>query len=333
MSATVIDAAWIRAELHRTGKTQRELAEAMGIDGSNVSRLLDGQRELKSREIPIIRAFFEGPAGRRTTPLKLRRYQPEGDASPEEQGFIDRLRYAIRSANVSIVDLAKASGIRPEAIIALVEGRDSRTLHSRDIISRKQMADFIQHLGVETDWLEKGDRISTIRPTRNNKLTMSVRLPSYETIVKRRVRARQAVDASSEAGDYGFKAIPTYRAPVRQQDGSFLLDSNIAEYRVCPPQLLRVLGAYALFIPDDSLAPRYRSGEVIYLNPARPAQVGDYALIQLRAPADRQTAVIAEIVGIDSSRIQLKAPNGNTVFYLERANIGEIHRIILCSVE
>jgi transcriptional regulator with XRE-family HTH domain len=333
MTATLIDAAWIRAELHRTGKTQRELAEAMGIDGSNVSRLLDGQRELKTREIPIITAFFKGTAANKSTPLKLRRYKPEGYTSPEEQGFIDRLRYAIRISNVSVVDLASASRIRPEAVIALVEGTDSRARHSKDRISNDQMKDFIRHLGVEPDWLKKGDRISKISPTRYNKLTTSIRLPSYETIVKKRVRARQAVDASSEARDSGFKTIPTYRAPLRQPDGSFLLDSNVAEFRICPPQLLAAVGAYALFIPDESLAPRYRSGEVIYLNPARPAQIGDYALIQLRAPADRQAVVIAEIVGIDISRIQLKAPNGNAVVFLERENIKEIHRIILSSVE
>lgn len=63
MSEPWIDAEWIRGQLSRTGKTQRALAQALGLDPSSVSRLLDGARHLKAHEMPKIVRFFEAPPG------------------------------------------------------------------------------------------------------------------------------------------------------------------------------------------------------------------------------------------------------------------------------
>ena len=44
----------IREGLSRPGKTQKGLAAALGLDNSQVSRLLAGKRNLRANEIPII---------------------------------------------------------------------------------------------------------------------------------------------------------------------------------------------------------------------------------------------------------------------------------------
>jgi transcriptional regulator with XRE-family HTH domain len=48
----------ISAALQRMGKTQAELADYMGWSESTASRLLNGKRQLKAREIHKIRLFF-----------------------------------------------------------------------------------------------------------------------------------------------------------------------------------------------------------------------------------------------------------------------------------
>lgn len=55
----LIDGEWIRTRLRNAGKTQRQLAAALGFDASGVSRLLDGRRKLRADELARIRAFFE----------------------------------------------------------------------------------------------------------------------------------------------------------------------------------------------------------------------------------------------------------------------------------
>ncbi|MDE2578679.1 MAG: 3,4-dihydroxy-2-butanone-4-phosphate synthase [Hyphomicrobiales bacterium] len=59
---TILD--WIRQRLGDPGKTQAGLAEALGVDRAQITRLLQGRRELKLREIRLISTYFgaEPPA-------------------------------------------------------------------------------------------------------------------------------------------------------------------------------------------------------------------------------------------------------------------------------
>src|SRR3546814_14503795 len=56
-----MDIDWIRRGLERTGKTQRGLARALGIDPSAVSRPLDGKRQPKAAEMAKVAAYLETP--------------------------------------------------------------------------------------------------------------------------------------------------------------------------------------------------------------------------------------------------------------------------------
>jgi phage repressor protein C with HTH and peptisase S24 domain len=55
------DLDWIRDGLRKPGKTQKGLAEALGIDASQVTRLLKGERQLKVAELPRIAGYLEEP--------------------------------------------------------------------------------------------------------------------------------------------------------------------------------------------------------------------------------------------------------------------------------
>lgn len=61
----------IREGLSRPGKTQRGLAAALGVDNSQISRLLTGKRALRAHEVPLILAYLESngppPEGRSRT--------------------------------------------------------------------------------------------------------------------------------------------------------------------------------------------------------------------------------------------------------------------------
>jgi hypothetical protein len=54
--------------LKKPGKSKKGLAEALGRQPSAVTALLHGEREIKAREVPIIRAYLELD-GERTVPL------------------------------------------------------------------------------------------------------------------------------------------------------------------------------------------------------------------------------------------------------------------------
>jgi phage repressor protein C with HTH and peptisase S24 domain len=51
----------VRKGLARSGKTQHGLAKALGVDDAAITRMLQGKREIKARELPTIRAYLEMP--------------------------------------------------------------------------------------------------------------------------------------------------------------------------------------------------------------------------------------------------------------------------------
>jgi len=71
---------WIREGLKSAGKTQKELAEFIGLDGSAVTRIMSGERQLKANEAEKIRAFLgqaESAAGQKPAA------QPPSDIRPD----------------------------------------------------------------------------------------------------------------------------------------------------------------------------------------------------------------------------------------------------------
>jgi hypothetical protein len=58
----------IEEGLKKPGKSKKGLAQALGRQPSAVTALLHGEREIKAREVPIIRAYLELD-GERTVPL------------------------------------------------------------------------------------------------------------------------------------------------------------------------------------------------------------------------------------------------------------------------
>ena len=97
-------AAWIAVGLKETGKTQRGLAQALGVDPATINRVLKGKRRLRVDEIE--------PAARYLGIAPPRGYSFE--RSPASHDYID-LPAELRS-----VVLARAMdlGIAPEEFLA-----------------------------------------------------------------------------------------------------------------------------------------------------------------------------------------------------------------------
>lgn len=82
-------------------------------------------------------------------------------------------------------------------------------------------------------------------------------------------------------------------------------------------------GQYALFVPDDSNAPRYMSGEVVICDPLKPASANAFARITM---TDGRS-LIRRIKSITSSEVILESLTGENRT-IPREEIGTIHKII-----
>jgi hypothetical protein len=242
-----VDAEWIRNRLRSTGMTQRALAQALELDPSAVSRLLDGSRQLKGQEIPKVIDFFQASSS------------------------------------------APATGQSDSPGVQIDSPRPSRT------------------------WETFGGQ----HPSRSGR-------PSSGP------RAKQVGQ------------MPTYGLLPAKTGGFYALDALPTEYRPSPPQLAGVNDAFALFVPDEKLSPRYRMGEVIYVHPNKPPIVGSYVVIRLRPP--ERSVAIGEILNVDETKLELRLgaePSGNRAprsgpansLTLRRDEIASIGPIVVAAVD
>lgn len=63
--------------------------------------------------------------------------------------------------------------------------------------------------------------------------------------------------------------------------GAFKLGSDPVDWVRRPPALMRNKDAYALYVENTSMEPQYFAGDLIFVNPTRPARIGDIVVVQV----------------------------------------------------
>lgn len=103
-------------------------------------------------------------------------------------------------------------------------------------------------------------------------------------------------DHRSAPSDPAFA--PLFRA-LTNGDGFWRLDrQSIIERKPRSPQLSGVRDAFGFYAPDNAMAPRFKIGEVAWINPARPVAPGDDALL-MRTAQDNDTVFLCELGAIE----------------------------------
>lgn len=97
-----------------------------------------------------------------------------------------------------------------------------------------------------------------------------------------------------------------------------------------PPALAGAAQAYAIYVAGDSMEPRYFAGELVYINPGRPVEVGSFVLVQLR-PADGDPtpkAVLKRLVRRSATKLQLEQFNPRKTIEFKTADVVSVHRVV-----
>ncbi|MBN2751133.1 MAG: hypothetical protein JXQ84_00340 [Rhodospirillaceae bacterium] len=106
--------------------------------------------------------------------------------------------------------------------------------------------------------------------------------------------------------------VPVFRAnsipdsPSNATKGTLLLEETAVEYVNRPTGLRNAQGVYAFFITDDGMAPRFETGELVYVSSERPPRVGDYVLAVFRLSPDSQDqSCVARLSARDERTVTL----------------------------
>ena len=88
--------------------------------------------------------------------------------------------------------------------------------------------------------------------------------------------------------------------------------------------------SYALYVVGDSQSPRFDPGDLIYVNPRRPAAPGDDVVVQLRdeLTGEVATALIKRLVRRTASTVTLRQFNPPRDFDVRASLVHAIHRVM-----
>jgi phage repressor protein C with HTH and peptisase S24 domain len=87
-------------------------------------------------------------------------------------------------------------------------------------------------------------------------------------------------------------------------------DDDCIEWTFAAPGLDKAQGIYAAYVPGGEMMPRYRPGEMVWINPNKPVKQGDDVLVKLKdGKSRRMIGIIREFVAWEEQAVLLKMYN------------------------
>ncbi|BAM87641.1 hypothetical protein S58_16330 [Bradyrhizobium oligotrophicum S58] len=117
-----------------------------------------------------------------------------------------------------------------------------------------------------------------------------------------------------------MKSITLYQTGLTDPDGFFALNDS----RRAPFVMPLSNDVYCIAVPDDTMAPRFRVGEVVIVNPNKQVGHGGFAVVH---QTDGRVA-IREVVTISIDKITVRMLGDGTVVDLPRSQVKALDRII-----
>lgn len=105
--------------------------------------------------------------------------------------------------------------------------------------------------------------------------------------------------------------VPIRGTAVGGNAGDFSLNGEIVDYARRPPGILRNSQVFCVFLRGDSMEPRLEPGDLLYVNPARPAKPGDDVLVEMlpTEPGEPGHAYIKRLEGQTPTKLIVRQFN------------------------
>jgi len=232
----------------------------------------------------------------------------------------EKLTERAAELGVSQTDLANKVGIAQPSISELFAGNVASPRKWREIAKELQIPeDEMRALMIEAG-RESGKTTRLPRIFKAADVTDLIVMPNAHV-------DPSPIPSSSRPG----KLLPVLGEAVGGVDGRYLFNGTVLDYVACPPSLENVTGAYAVYVSGESMSPRYRPGEVVWVHPHKPARRGDDVIVQIH-PDEEGVApygFIKEFVGWAGSSLTLRQYNPESQIKFDRADVVSVHPIVL----
>lgn len=126
---------------------------------------------------------------------------------------------------------------------------------------------------------------------------------------------------------FGRKDLPVYASAQGGPDG-MLVSYEPIEWVQRPERLVGVPDAFAMYVVNDSMEPKYRQGDLLLIHPTRPVRRGDSVLLIKLSENQEHSAFIKELVSMDADKVTFKQYNPAKTFKIERRQVQGLHLVI-----
>lgn len=214
------------------------------------------------------------------------------------QGIGKRITEARRKARFTQGALAKLIGVSDAAV--------SQWETEKHQPKRQMMANLAQALGVTVQWLENGND----NPSPQNGHNAPMRSEALQPFTR-----DLPVLGAARGGQFG--------------SGQFVDNGTFFEMVQRPATLSNVANAYAVYIVDDSMAPRYWPGEMAAVNPNKPVLPGSYVCLQIETEDGEMDYLIKRLVRRSGGQVRVEQHNPQKEFDIDAKTVRAMHEIVV----
>jgi phage repressor protein C with HTH and peptisase S24 domain len=203
-----------------------------------------------------------------------------------------------------------------------------REFREREGLSMQALADRIGTTAPQINKLEKGERRLTIDWI--SRLATGLGVEPRDLLVPSDPPAARPAAGDVALPGPALPAIdPQDMIPVRSaarggMDQEMFLQDGPIDYARRPHTLARVSDAYAIYMVGDSMAPRFRQGQTLHVNPFRPPQPGAGVVVTKTNDA----VLIKEFVRRSETTLHLRQYNPAQPIDVPLADVRDVHTVV-----
>jgi phage repressor protein C with HTH and peptisase S24 domain/DNA-binding XRE family transcriptional regulator len=160
--------------------------------------------------------------------------------------------------------------------------------------------------------------------------TMQRVTPAVREILNARTPVRNDTIRVGESPNIGARDVPVWGQAVGGSDGVYEFNGEELGWEMRPPILAGVKNAYAVYVDGESMFPRYKPGETVWINPNLPAAKGADVIVQLYPddPNDPPRGFIKEFLGWTPNHLRLHQWNPAKEITFPRSMVKSVHTIV-----
>lgn len=240
----------------------------------------------------------------------------------------DKLHQQSKETGVTQAMIARELDITQQAVNNLFNGRAASSAYWREIATMLKMShDEMRALMIEAG---RDPEKNTKFPTAAVPSIMHANYPKYGDVESEQHQPNARIAEQIPMSKPG-RMLPVLGEAVGGENGEYVFNGQILDYVACPPSLQLVPDAYSVWVDGESMSPRYRPGELVYVHPNRPPRRGDDVIVQVRPKGEDMPphGFIKEMVAWTANKLVLKQYNPEKTIEFERDSIISVHPIVL----